>query len=291
MTVTFNEERKFRIAQVTDVHLNHYPFDDNDEQILSDIFNAIQHIQPDLIMITGDFSNSYNNPEELGIMTGFFEFLNKFDIPKAITYGNHDTEFELSRQDAEKLFNKVVKNKVIRKHEKIVGDLTQYVIEVNDARGFLNRVLYVMDTGHVAPGPMKTNDWILPKQVEWFREASKEYKALKDNLLFIHIPIPEYLRAKDQIVSGTLLEPDQLISTSRVNTGLFSELLFSDQIYGVFCGHNHLNNAELLWEGIHLFYGMFSGKEEKAGDFRGIRYIDLATDDSVQSECVFYKDL
>lgn len=56
MTVTFNEEGKFRIAQVTDVHLNHYPFDDNDEQILSDIFNAIQHIKPDLIMITGDFS-------------------------------------------------------------------------------------------------------------------------------------------------------------------------------------------------------------------------------------------
>ncbi|UUX33368.1 metallophosphoesterase [Fundicoccus culcitae] len=292
MTLMMDSNKRFRIAQLTDMHLTNFPFDQNDVQILHDVKKAVEHIEPDLIMITGDFVNSYNNENELEIVTAFFEFLNEFDIPKAITYGNHDTEHKLTRNDLEQLFNTLVSNKVSRVHEKMVDDRTQYVVEINSSEGSLARVLYVMDTGHVAPGEDKTNDWILREQVEWFRESCSQYKSLKNNLLFIHIPIPEYLLAKKNILSGALLEPNQLISTSRINTGLFSELFFSQQIYGVFCGHNHLNNAEMLWEDIHLFYGMFSGKEEKAGDFRGVRYIDLGIEgNTVSSDCVFFNDL
>lgn len=292
MTLKFKSNGNFRIAQVTDVHLNHFPLDENDQEILHDLKAGLDQLKPDLIMITGDFMNSYKNAGELGMMTAFFEFLNLFDVPKAITYGNHDTENELTRHDAERLFEEIVTNRVTRMHEKLVGDLTQYVVEVYDANEDLARALYVLDTGHVPPGPGRTNDWILPEQVQWFREVSLDYGSLQNNLVFLHIPIQEYASAKGNIVSGELREPNQLISTSPINTGLFSELFFSKQIHGIFCGHNHLNNAEMVWEGIHLYYGMFCGKEEKAGDFRGIRYVDLSVDDAgVESKCLFYKDM
>lgn len=198
----------------------------------------------------------------------------------------------MTRKNLEDLFDEIVENRVERHYECLVEDRSQYVIEVKNSTSQVVRSLYVMDSGHVAPGDDKINDWILPGQVDWFKEVAPNYAYLNNNLFFLHIPLPEYLRGKENILSGELREPNQLISTSRINTGLFSELFFSKQIYGVFCGHNHQNNAEILWEGIHLFYGMFSGKEAKAGDLRGIRYIDLGLDsDEVRSECVFYGDL
>lgn len=294
MTLMMNEEGHFRIAQVTDVHLNDYPLSENDQAILRDLQAGLEALQPDLIMITGDFVNSYQNNQEEAIVRTFFDFLNRFQVPKAVTFGNHDSEHQVSRQDLEHLFEEIVDYRVDRHYESTVDGMTQYVVEIVNQDQSLNRVLYVLDSGQVAPGDDKTNDWILPEQVDWFRQTAPHYQSCHDNLVFIHIPLPEYLRAKTNIVSGELREPKQLISTSRINTGLFSELFFSQQIHGVFCGHNHLNNAEMIWEDIHLYYGLFSGKETKAGDFRGLRYIDLSNQPnqtSVTSACLFYKDL
>lgn len=293
MKVKLKADGTLRIAQVTDVHLNHYPFDANDEEILADLERALAFLQPDLIMLTGDIVNTYRNPDERAIFAEFFDYLNRFAVPKAITYGNHDSENALDRMGLEELFSEIVELRAPREHESVLAERPNYCIEVWDETGKeVVQVLYVMDSGKIAPGEGRTDDWILPQQVEWFRQTSRNYMGMRNNLLFLHIPLPEYIRAKGNLVSGELREPEQLISATKVNTGLFSALYFSEQIYGVFCGHNHLNNAELELEGIHLFYGMFSGKEPKAGDFRGVRYIDV-TDSarSVASDTVLYTDV
>lgn len=293
MIVKFNGNGTFRIAQLTDIHLNHYPFDDNDNKILTDIERTVKKLQPDLLMITGDMVNTYQNTEEKSIFRAFFEFLNRFDIPKSVTYGNHDSENQLNRHHLEALFEEIVKKKVDRKREEIIVERSNYTIEILNSTGTSKQqVLYVMDTGMVAPGIESKNDWVYPEQVEWFSKTAENYKGYKNNLLFIHIPLPEYISAKENLVSGELREPGKLISSSKINTGLFSQLYFSKQIHGIFCGHNHLNNAELLYEGIHLYYGMFSGKEEKAVDFRGIRCIDLMEfGEKIGSENIFYNDV
>lgn len=291
MTLTFNREGYFRIAQLTDIHLREYPLTINDNEILKDIERGILSLKPNLIVITGDLLNSFQNKNERELLEVFFHFLNRFDAPKAITYGNHDAEYKLSRQDYDELFEKIVEHTVSRKHLKIINGLSQYCIELFNHSADLERVLYVIDSGRVSPAPHRTNDWILPEQVEWYRETSKHYIGTLNNLLFLHIPLPEYIYAKNNIISGQIGEPDQLISASRINTGLFSELFFSNQIYGVFCGHNHLNNGELLWEDIRLVYGLFSGKEKKAKNFRGIRYIDLhEKNHEVSTECLYFHD-
>ncbi|MGO4936251.1 metallophosphoesterase [Fundicoccus sp. Sow4_H7] len=286
---------KLRIAQVTDVHLTHFPLSENDKEILADLEAGLRTLNADMIMITGDLVNSYGNGHERDIYKTFFEFLNRFAIPVGITYGNHDSEHEMSRADIDALFLETVALRVERTNEVYVEDFNNYTVEIkNPGSGEVRYVLYVMDSGQVAPGPDRTNDWILPEQVEWFRQTQGKYAGMRHNLVFLHIPLPEYEMAKGNIVSGELREPGQLISHSRINTGLFSELFFSRQIHSVYCGHNHLNNAVMMWEGIQLVYGMFCGKEPKAGDFRGIRYIDLEMGDGaagVSSNVVFYGDV
>jgi len=290
MALIFKQDSNFRIAQVTDIHLKEYPLTKNDQEILVDIEKGLRALNPDLIVITGDLLNSFQNQHERQLLELFFHFLNRFDVPKAITYGNHDAEYKMSRQDYDDLFEEIVELTVVRKHEKILGGLTQYCIEIFNQEKELERVLYVMDSGKVSPSPNRTNDWILPEQVLWFREASQKYIDMRNNLFFLHIPLPEYIYARENILNGQIGEPNRLISASRINTGLFSELFFSKQIFGVFCGHNHLNNAELIWENIHLIYGLFSGKEDKAKDFRGIRYIDLIEENhEVITNCLFYE--
>lgn len=37
-----NPTNQFRIVQITDIHLNHYPFDENDQIILTDIKQALE---------------------------------------------------------------------------------------------------------------------------------------------------------------------------------------------------------------------------------------------------------
>lgn len=289
----FTEEGTFRIAQLTDIHLKQNPLNENDRAILRDIEKGLNELKPDLIVVTGDMVDTYENPDALTLFKTFFEFLNRFDVPKAVTYGNHDSESGITRDEIEKLFKTTVEKQAERKHEYVVSQRSNYTIEIDRAAGEkAQRVLYFIDTGEYSPDHKKEYDWVLPQQVQWFKETAKQYPNTDDNLVFIHLPLQEYLAAKDKILSGEVREPGGLISVGRINTGLFSELYFSKQIYGVFCGHNHLNNAEFLYEGIHLFYGMFSGKEPKAGDFRGIRYIDyLKQGAEVKSGVLFYKDM
>lgn len=291
MQLSMNANQQFRIAQITDVHLNHYPFDENDQIILMDIKRALEALKPDLIMLTGDFVDTYQNDEEELVFRNFFAFLNQFHAPKAITYGNHDSERCLDRSNIDKIFNDIVVNKVKRENEESVEGLRSYTISIKGKNG-LSNILYVMDSGRIGPGPDRTNNWILPSQVNWFHNVSKRFEGMEKNLLFLHIPLPEYALAKENILSGELREPNQLISVSRINTGLFSELFFSGQIDSVYCGHNHLNNAEMMWEGIRLVYGMFCGREEKAGDFRGVRYIDIDGElNEVRTACLLFHEV
>lgn len=289
----FTEEGTFRIAQLTDIHLKQHPLSENDRTILQDIEKGLNELNPDLIVVTGDMVDTYENPDALKIFKTFFEFLNRFDVPKAVTYGNHDSESNITRDEIEQILKETVAKQAERKHEYVVFQRPNYTVEIGRAGGKeVRRVLYFMDTGEFSPDHKKEYDWILPEQVQWFKETAAQYSNTQDNLVFIHLPLQEYLAAKDKVVSGEVREPGGLISVGRINTGLFSELYFSKQIYGVFCGHNHLNNAEFLYEGIHLFYGMFSGKEPKAGDFRGIRYIDYMNEgEEVRSGVLFYSDM
>lgn len=186
-----NPTNQFRIVQITDIHLNHYPFDENDQIILTDIKQALEMLQPDLIMLTGDYVNTYQNEQEELIFKNFFAFLNQFHAPKAITYGHHDSERCLDRVDIEKIFNEIVVNKVKREHEEWIEGLSQYAVMIRGDKG-LSNVIYVMDSGRIAPGIERTNDWILPRQVEWFRKVSRRYTEMKYNLVFMHTPLPEY---------------------------------------------------------------------------------------------------
>lgn len=74
MVIPTKTQEVFRIAQLTDVHLTNFPLSKNDQEILKDIEKGLNWVQPDLIMVTGDFINSYQNESEKEIVKVFLNF-------------------------------------------------------------------------------------------------------------------------------------------------------------------------------------------------------------------------
>ncbi len=273
------KNNKFRIVQLTDIHIGSSPFDSKDIQTFNLIDNILDKLEADLVMITGDMVwNGIDNFEEV------FEYLlrklNRKDIYVAMTPGNHDNEENPGRSKTRQMFEDIIVNKVDKIHSTITEDRESYVIEIYNEDSIAN-VIYVFDSGEICPLGISKYDFIKPSQVEWFNKVSLNYKrekSIKKDLVFMHIPLPEYWQGASNIISGVCLETNDMISSPYINTGLFTSLLLNKNIYGVFCGHDHDNNFDSILYDTHLVFGNVTGYNCYGELPRGCRVIDLHKD-------------
>ena len=98
----FNANGKFKIVQFTDVH---YIFNDSRAEVAIERINEVLNAEnPNLVMFTGDII--YGKPAEEGIRT-VLEQVSKRKIPFAVTFGNHDDEQGLSREELLKIIQHI----------------------------------------------------------------------------------------------------------------------------------------------------------------------------------------
>lgn len=98
----FNANGKFKIIQFTDVH---YIFNDSRAEVAIERINEVLSAEnPDLVMFTGDII--YGKPAEEGMRT-VLEQVSKRKIPFAVTFGNHDDEQGLSREELLKIIQRI----------------------------------------------------------------------------------------------------------------------------------------------------------------------------------------
>ncbi|MBP2079581.1 metallophosphoesterase family protein [Oceanobacillus polygoni] len=281
MKLTYREDGTFRIVQLTDLHIGSLPHHEDDYKTFELLDKAFEKLDADLVMITGDLIWSEGVPNADLVFKELLERINQHAIPVAITYGNHDSEDAFTRSDLRKM-EQILDYSVEKKNAFIVDDRESYTIEIYDAAGeTINHVLYVMDSGAEAPLPIGKYEWVHPEQVNWFREISEQYKQKgrkQTDLMFMHIPLPEYWQASENILSGECKETNDMISAPYMNTGLFASVVMNGQVAGVFVGHDHDNNFVGEHVGVKLAYGQVSGYQ-CYGDFeRGARLIQLTAE-------------
>ncbi|WP_036187196.1 metallophosphoesterase family protein [Ureibacillus manganicus] len=278
MKLKLREDGTFKIVQLTDLHIGSLPHHEDDYKTFDLIDKAFDNLDADLVMITGDLIWSEGVPNADKVFTELLERINKHEVPVAITYGNHDSEDEFVRSDMRKM-ESILEHLVEKKNSFIVEDRESYTVEIYDEKGEdIKHVLYVIDSGASAPLPVGIYEWVHPEQVNWFRKVSQNYKqphGQKTDLIFMHIPLPEYWQASQNILSGECNETNDTISAPYINTGLFAAAYMNGQVEAVFCGHDHDNNFVGEHHGIKLVYGQVSGYQ-CYGDFeRGARIIRL----------------
>ncbi|MBR5923142.1 MAG: metallophosphoesterase [Clostridia bacterium] len=283
-----NSKRDFCLLNLTDPQLKAEEWEQGNRT--GDIFKKtvetlIERVSPDLITLSGDLSyagdfESYKN---------FADYFDSLKIPWACCFGNHDN------QDGADFIGKVLSE--YKKHtfflfeecEPSLGN-GNYVILIEkngkNAEGVIlmdthDRVPYVRDECG------KNLAWagLTKEQLAWYGERIAELEKIgcRDTTLITHIPINAYLAAAEAAFKvarpdksltladsygadlwnpgyedsyGVFHEP---ISAYPEDEGAFDLICKLGSTKNIVCGHNHINNWVVKYNGVRFIFGTKTG--------------------------------
>ncbi len=274
-TVVLKKEKgkDFVILNITDTHFSDYDYRAFTAfDVEAKIKTLVANINPDLITVSGDIVCTDSTYYSIRRITDLFE---SFGIPWAPMFGNHDDEGNCDKNFLADIMMSAP-NCVMSKGDPEMG-VGNYVINIAEENddGSLDIVeaLVIMDC----------RAQNRQKQIEWFKWVAAGTNTLTDNSaeisIITHIPLGEYQYAYDAAWNsetnswregfnayGEYHESICYDSTSDGTPaldGLFTAMKESETAKFVFCGHEHLNNFSIEYEGIRLTYclkvGMGSG--------------------------------
>lgn len=255
----FSKDGKFKIVQFTDVHFKYGNPASN--VALERINEVLDAEQPDLVIFTGDVI--YSAPADSG-MVQVLEQVSKRKLPFVVTFGNHDDEQGLSRQQ---LYDIIRKVPGCLMPDRGTASSPDYALTVKSSSNPQKdaAVLYCMDSRSYSPlKDVKGYAWLTFDQVNWYRQQSAAFTAQNGGqpipaLAFFHIPVPEYHEAvadENSTIRGTRMEE---ACAPRINSGMFAAMKEGGDVMGIFVGHDHDNDYAVMWKNILLAYGRYTG--------------------------------
>lgn len=278
MALTYNADGRFTIMQITDTHIGDSPLSEASQKTIDLIQAALDKYPVDLVVHTGDITWSEGVKKQLDSLQAFLDCFHDRNIPLITTFGNHDSEGYLTRNKLRAYIQADSKvSHAPKKHVSIADDRESSVLEIYGSdRETVKNVIYLIDSGDYPKINFGTYDWVSFDQVAWFRQVAQDYSdPTMNNLVFLHIPLPEYKEAGKFIIEGHFNEGDHEICSPDLNSGLFTQMVEAGNIWGVFAGHDHDNNFDAKYCDIHCVYGQVSGYDTYGDEDRGIRLIAL----------------
>jgi 3',5'-cyclic AMP phosphodiesterase CpdA len=297
-----------KILQLTDIHFASFPFTGPDAETAKLIERLVKKENPDLIAVTGDLISNYRLFDGLPVFRGVIDFLDRLDIPIAITYGNHDSEGEyfnylyekfatgsVNQENFENALVDMPENtrEIFRNFEhfkpfsrqdiiEIVNNMTNHVVKqevtIIDGREMYyvdidkNTRLFFVDTGDYDYTGMGLYDAITFAQNDWLVEHGQDEDKIGH--LFIHIPLSEYA---DAVSIGTAEgNQEEEVCSANFNTGTWAQIKLATNIQYVYCGHDHENDFIADYYGTKLIYGRATGYNSYGKYARGGRVIEIS---------------
>lgn len=257
-TLKFNADGRFKIVQFTDIH--YVPGSPASATAIERMNEVLDAERPDFVIYTGDLI--FGRPAADGLAKSLAPVVSR-GIPFAVTLGNHDDEYDMTRREIFDFIARVPGN-MSASVEGLSG-VTNFVIPIDGSRRPEDAfALYVFDSHGYSRGLLKGYDWIKDDQIAWYRRQSAAMTAANDghplpSLAFFHIPLPEFnLAAADESAPLIGIRGEKSCSPA-VNSGLFAAMHEQGDVMGAFVGHDHVNDYATLWNGILLGYGRFTG--------------------------------
>lgn len=249
------------------------------EATTTDFVNALLDLeQPDFVVFSGDNIQTFDRADHQAAIDAFTQGVEDREIPYAIVLGNHDDENGFPRDE---ILAMVMRNdySYTQRGPIQVDGVGNYELAVHapvagawgDAGNSVFR-MYFLDSGAYPnrtqyPNATSKYDWIKPSQIEFYRNLSLAHSRNGSQeptpaVLFLHIPLPEYVNSTNSTRSG---EANEKVSAPAFNSHLFSTLVELDEVKAVFCGHDHVNEFCHHRQGVQLCYGGGTGFGESYG--------------------------
>ncbi len=276
--LTYNRSGKFKILQLTDTH--YIEGDARSVRALDNVNKLLDMEKPDLVIHTGDII--FGNPAEDSLRR-ILEPISVRKIPFAVTFGNHDEEFDKTREEMLEIVQSIPYN--ITLNSKEIFGVTNYILTLksfkNDA---IKNIFYFFDSN--ALSTIKDIDGyghIHFNQIAWYRERSKFYTKQNNgkplpSFAFFHIPLPEHREAAIDANKGKLIGTRmESVASPKVNSGLLVSMKEMGDIQAVFVGHDHDNDFAVYWDKMFFIYGRYSGGDTVYNNLKpnGGRVIEL----------------
>lgn len=262
----------FKVITFTDLHLA----DDSSAETIITLTILEKHIvreKPDLVVITGDICLGPNAAEAQVALNSVFERNNQY---YATILGNHDGEGTgLTREENILNYEDFTYCVTTIGPDNIYG-YGNYMINILGPNNVIKNTLVFMDSGDYATSEKclqyglefeEGYDCIKPDQIEWYENSLNSIKMQNNGImpisaLFIHIPLFEYSEAYNQafnlndttdttLLYGIRLEPE---CSSKINSLMFASILNVNSTKLVICGHDHVNDYSVMYQGVKLTY-------------------------------------
>ena len=274
----FRADGTFKIVQFTDIHW--VPDNPASEEAAERMNEVLEAEHPDFVIYTGDVV--FAKPASKAYQRALEPVLSR-QLPFAVTLGNHDDEFDLTRQEIYALLKEMPGN-LTGTVEGLSG-VTNFILPIGGVEdGKPAFLLYGLDSlAYSRRAETKGYDWIKWDQIDWYRRCSAALTAANGGtplpaLAFFHIPLPEYNEAAADERALLIGIRKEKACAPVVNSGLFTAMLEAGDVMATFVGHDHVNDYLAAWKGLLLGYGRFTGGKTVYHDVpggNGARVIEL----------------
>ncbi|KAK7739736.1 hypothetical protein SLS53_005706 [Cytospora paraplurivora] len=259
--LSFTDEGTFQIAIFEDLHFgeaentNWGPLQDVDT--LKVIRTVLGNESPQLVVLNGDLITGENTLREnsTNYVDEIVAPLVEAGLPWASTYGNHDSDFNLSRAA------------IYAREKTYDNSLTQWMVNASDT-GVTNYYLPVYPTSNSTE----------PALILWFFDSrGGNYYQARDNLTnihgtslpslaFVHIPVDAFLAFQEEGVDANTepgINADDPLAQQGDTSGqgdtetvftyddqdvpFMQALLDTENLMAVFSGHDHGNDWCFKW--------------------------------------------
>lgn len=257
----------FTLAVFSDLHYGEEEHgwgidqDINSTRVMNAVLDAEDAI--DLVVLNGDLITGENTFKENSsdYLYQIVTPMRDRNIPWASTYGNHDSKFNLSRENifqAEKNFSLSLTQ---RMGPGLPG-VTNYYLMVQSSNGDPVAVLWFFDSrggSSYQHDPSNQDDipnWVANETVQWFTSTSQQIRSqhgLLPGIAFVHIPPHPYLAAQQDGLDparfpGINEDVPVAIQGEGHDDDAFVKALKQEQsVHSVYVGHDHGNSWCGLW--------------------------------------------
>ena len=269
---------KFKVLQFTDTH--YIAGDPRSERALKNVRQMLDLEKPDLVIHTGDII--YGKPADQSLKE-ILSPISERKIPFAVTLGNHDQQFGMSRQEVVDFVKQMPYN--INQGEPGLTGASNDIITLQSDNGKIKWVFYLFDSlENIQIKDLKGYDFIHHDQIAWYTKESKKFTQQNGSpipsLAFFHIPLPEFKTALEEkwlTMNGYIRENP---GCPKYNSGLFIQMKELGDIKAIICGHDHNNDYVHLWQDMLFIYGRFSGCDTVYNDLKpnGARIFEMEED-------------